>query len=315
MKDFRPVWSCVRPIVCHKSNTPFYAQCSTSKLGYCTWCKNLRRGNQKQGSICISCGERLTAKYHRWFPELVRLEPLEKTRNKELYRRYKPLLEKFSITWQDDKGLDFVVNHYMLLKIWVSDEKFDIRSLHLERIYMIGVFAGREFNTGALARKLLRDGCKLVMFRADFPEYFEYLRDQRAAVAEQLNTLFFEGQKPCYFHAHHTNIEGWYDPSYISRETIVDKFKDLCNQVVQQMVRPGVGMSDSSPRRSHGLGKMKSNESFGSSGGEGVSGGNNINGNGNGNNGNGNGNNNSSNRRHNNDMPLELTGLQSSKKT
>ncbi|ETO34835.1 hypothetical protein RFI_02252, partial [Reticulomyxa filosa] len=172
-KNFRQVWSCVRPIVCHKSNTPFYAQCSTAKLGYCTWCKNLRRGNQKQGSVCMSCGERLTAKYHRWYPELVRLEPLQKTRNKDMYRKYKPLLEQFNITWHDEKGLDFVVNHYMLLKIWVSDEKFDIRSMHLERTYMVGVFAGREFNTGALARKLLREGCKLEMFRADFPEYFE----------------------------------------------------------------------------------------------------------------------------------------------
>merc|ERR1719471_1209860 len=62
--DFRPVFSCIRPIVCHKSNTSFYAQCSTAKLGYCTWCRQLRRGNQKQGSICLNCGERLTAKYH-----------------------------------------------------------------------------------------------------------------------------------------------------------------------------------------------------------------------------------------------------------
>ena len=63
----------------------------------------------------------------------------------------------------------------MLLKIWVSDAQFEVDPMHLERTYMIGVFAGREFNTGALARKLLREGCKLAMFRADFPPLFEVL--------------------------------------------------------------------------------------------------------------------------------------------
>ena len=165
----------MRPVVCHRTNTPFYAQCSTQKLGYCTWCRQLRRGNQKQGSICLNCGERLTAKYHRWYPELVRLQPLEKQRTPELYKEYKPVFEKHGISWDDEKGLQFVMSHYMLLKIWVSDPNFAVDPMHLERTYMIGVFAGREFNTGALARKLLREGCKLAMFRADFPPLFEVL--------------------------------------------------------------------------------------------------------------------------------------------
>jgi len=191
--DFRPVFSCIRPIVCHKSNTSFYAQCSTAKLGYCTWCRQLRRGNQKQGSICLNCGERLTAKYHRWYPHLVRLEPLEKTRTKQMYNRYKPVFERFGITWHNEKQFEFVIDHYMLMKIYLSTENFNISALHLERTYMIGVFAGREFNTGALARKLLREGSKLAMFRADFPDYYDFLRDERAAVAEQMNLRFFQG--------------------------------------------------------------------------------------------------------------------------
>merc|ERR1712173_425447 len=230
--DFRPVFSCIRPIVCHKSNTPFYAQCSTAKLGYCTWCRQLRRGNQKQGSICLNCGERLTAKYHRWYPHLVRLEPLEKTRTKSMYIRYKPVFERFGITWHNEKQFDFVIDHYMLMKIYLSTENFDINPLHLERTYMIGVFAGREFNTGALARKLLREGTKLAMFRADFPDYYDFLRDERAAVAEQMNLRFFQGVFKCYFHAHYTNIEGWYDPSVIDRERIVKTFKELCNAIL-----------------------------------------------------------------------------------
>ena len=230
--DFRPVFSCIRPIVCHKSNTPFYAQCSTAKLGYCTWCRQLRRGNQKQGSICLNCGERLTAKYHRWYPHLVRLEPLEKTRTKSMYIRYKPVFERFGITWHNEKQFDFVIDHYMLMKIYLSTENFNIDPLHLERTYMIGVFAGREFNTGALARKLLREGTKLAMFRADFPDYYDFLRDERAAVAEQMNLRFFQGIYKCYFHAHYTNIEGWYDPSVISRESIIETFKELCNTIL-----------------------------------------------------------------------------------
>merc|ERR1712154_546606 len=184
--DFRPVFSCIRPIVCHKSNTPFYAQCSTAKLGYCTWCRQQRRGNQRQGSICLNCGERLTAKYHRWYPHLVRLEPLEKTRSKAMYTMYKPVFERFGITWHNEKQFEFVIDHYMLIKIYLSTQNFDVAPLHLERTYMIGVFAGREFNTGALARKLLREGSKLAMFRADFPDYYDFLRDERAAVAEQI---------------------------------------------------------------------------------------------------------------------------------
>ena len=171
--DMRPVYSTVLPIVCHYTNTPFYAQCSTAKLGWCTWCECLRPGNQKQGSICLTCGERLTAKYHRWYPELVRLEPYETTRNKETYRKFKLLFQYYGITWNDEKMLDFVVNHYMLMKIYVSTQEFDMSPLHVERIYMVGVFAGREFNTGALARKLLREGLHLSMFRADFPQLFE----------------------------------------------------------------------------------------------------------------------------------------------
>jgi len=231
--DFRPVFSCIRPIVCHKSNTSFYAQCSTAKLGYCTWCRQLRRGNQKQGSICLNCGERLTAKYHRWYPHLVRLEPLEKSRTKSMYLRYKPVFERFGITWHNEKQFEFVIDHYMLMKIYLSTENFNISALHLERTYMIGVFAGREFNTGALARKLLREGSKLAMFRADFPDYYDFLRDERAAVAEQMNLRFFQGVFKCYFHAHYTNIEGWYDPSVIDRERIVKTFKELCNAILQ----------------------------------------------------------------------------------
>merc|ERR1719273_724616 len=230
--DFRPVFSCIRPIVCHRSNTPFYAQCSTAKLGYCTWCRQLRRGNQKQGSICLNCGERLTAKYHRWYPHLVRLEPLEKTRSKSMYIRYKPVFERFGITWHNEKQFEFVIDHYMLMKIYLSTENFNISVLHLERTYMIGVFAGREFNTGALARKLLREGSKLAMFRADFPDYYDFLRDERAAVAEQMNLRFFQGVFKCYFHAHYTNIERWYNPSVIDRERIVKTFKELCNAIL-----------------------------------------------------------------------------------
>merc|ERR1712087_48646 len=127
---------------------------------------------------------------------------------------------------------DFVIDHYMLMKIYLSTENFDINPLHLERTYMIGVFAGREFNTGALARKLLREGTKLAMFRADFPDYYDFLRDERAAVAEQMNLRFFQGIYKCYFHAHYTNIEGWYDPSVIDRERIVKTFKELCNAIL-----------------------------------------------------------------------------------
>jgi len=230
--DFRPVFSCIRPIVCHKSNTPFYAQCSTAKLGYCTWCRQQRRGNQRQGSICLNCGERLTAKYHRWYPHLVRLEPLEKTRSKAMYTMYKPVFERFGITWHNEKQFEFVIDHYMLIKIYLSTQNFDVAPLHLERTYMIGVFAGREFNTGALARKLLREGSKLAMFRADFPDYYDFLRDERAAVAEQMNVRFFQGIYKCYFHAHYTNIEGWYDPSTINREHIIETFKALCNAIL-----------------------------------------------------------------------------------
>ncbi len=250
--DYRQVYSCVRPIVCHKTNTPFYAQCSTAKLGYCTWCKELRRGTQKQGSICMNCGERLTAKYHRWYQELVRLEPLEKDRKKETYKKHKPLLEQFGITWKNEKQLQFVVDHYMLMKIFLSSKDFAVEPLHLERTYMVGVFAGREFNTGALARKLLREGCGLSMFRADFPDFFEFMREERATVAENLNRAFFMGDKRCYFHAHHTNIEGWYDPQYLSREQIVESFKALCNSVLQEAAKSQIASNHgSSGRRSH----------------------------------------------------------------
>merc|ERR1712087_85205 len=136
------------------------------------------------------------------------------------------------ITWHNEKQFDFVIDHYMLMKIYLSTENFDINPLHLERTYMIGVFAGREFNTGAIARKLLREGSKLAMFRADFPDYYDFLRDERAAVAEQMNLRFFQGVFKCYFHAHYTNIEGWYDPSVIDRERIVKTFKELCNAIL-----------------------------------------------------------------------------------
>ena len=89
-----------------------------------------------------------------------------------------------------------------------------------------------KYNLGALARKLLREGCKLAMFRADFPDCYDFLRDERAAVAEQMNQKFFRGVNKCYFHAHYTNIEGWYDPSLISRDNIVSAFKELCNSIL-----------------------------------------------------------------------------------
>ncbi|ETO09278.1 hypothetical protein RFI_28109 [Reticulomyxa filosa] len=92
----------------------------------------------------------------------------------------------------------------------------------------------------------------------------QYLRDQRAAVAEQLNTMFFEGKHPAYFHAHHTNIEGWYDPLYLSRELVVEKFKSLCNQVVQQMARSRHSPVENPSRHPYSLTKMSSNETIGS---------------------------------------------------
>merc|ERR1712154_734719 len=51
-------------------------------------------------------------------------------------------------------------------------------------------------------------------------------------VAEQMNLRFFQGVYKCYFHAHYTNIEGWYDPSVISRESIIETFKELCNTIL-----------------------------------------------------------------------------------
>ena len=118
----------------------------------------------------------------------------------------------------DDEGLQFVMNHYMLIKIWESDSNFAVDPMHLERTCMIRVFAGREFDTGELARKLLREVCKIAMFLANFPPLFEYLRDQRAAVAEQINARCFQG----------TNFDGWYDPQAITKEGIIETSKYLC---------------------------------------------------------------------------------------
>merc|ERR1712130_819783 len=50
--------------------------------------------------------------------------------------------------------------------------------------------------------------------------------------AEQMNVRFFQGIYKCYFHAHYTNIEGWYDPSTINREHIIETFKALCNAIL-----------------------------------------------------------------------------------
>ena len=177
-QDYRPVYLCIPPIVCRRLQ--------------------LRRGNQKQG-------ERLTAKYRRWYPELVRLQPLEEQHTPELYTIFK------------NYGS---ICHDMLLKIWVSHPTVD--QMRLEKTCMIGVFAGHEFNTGALARKLS-------MFHTDFPTLFEYLRDQRAAVAEQMNARYF----------HHTNIEEWYDPQTLTRELLlkhlniyVKKYYDIQQQLI-----------------------------------------------------------------------------------
>jgi len=192
----------------------------------------------RQGSNCTNCGERLTAKYHRWYPYLIRIEPLEKTRSKAMYLQYKPLFERFGITWHNEKQFEFVMNHYMLIKIYCSSKNVDIAPLYLERTYMIGVFAGRAFNTATMARKLLRDGSKLAMFSADFPES-QFLRDQRTKIAEQMNLTLFQGINKCYFHAHRTNIEGWYDPSTISREHIIEIFKGLCYSILSKQSNHG----------------------------------------------------------------------------
>ena len=105
-QDYKPVYSCIRSVVCHRTNTSFYASRGTQKLGYCTWCRQLRSGNQKQGSTCLNCGERLTAKYHRCYPELVQLQ-LDKQRTPELHTQYKQIIifEKYGIIWDDEKGL------------------------------------------------------------------------------------------------------------------------------------------------------------------------------------------------------------------
>ena len=154
----------------------------------------------------------------------------EMPNGKQDRRKRSQIFEKYDIIW-DDERLQFVMNDYMLLKIWVSDPNFAVDPMHLERTYIIGVFAGHEFNTGALARKLLREGCKLSMFRADFP-----------AVAAQTNPRYFQGIYRCYFYAHHTNIEGWYDPKALTREhiihnnnniIIIETFKYLCDEILQ----------------------------------------------------------------------------------
>ena len=73
---------------------------------------------------------------------------MEKSRTPAIYKKYKPVFEKFGITWHTERQFEFVMNHYMMMKIYLSTQDFAIEPLHLERTYMIGVFAGREFNTG-----------------------------------------------------------------------------------------------------------------------------------------------------------------------
>ena len=186
----------------------------------CRWCHQLRRGNEKQDSICLNFGECLTAKYHRWYPELVRSQLLEKQCTPE----------KYSITW-DEKGLQFAMSHCMLLKSWVSHLNFAVD----ERSYMIGVFAGHEFNTYALARKLLR-----------------------AAVAEQTNGRYFQGIY-CYFHAHRTNIDGWYDQQGITRERIIETFSYLCDEILRHTVTKD---SNDAPKTGNMPTQIDTNQSF-----------------------------------------------------
>ena len=48
-----------------------------------------------------------------------------------------------------------------------------------------------------------------------------------------MNTLYFQGIYRCYFHVHHTNIEGWYDPQALTRERINETFGYLCDQILR----------------------------------------------------------------------------------
>ena len=209
LQDYRLVSLCRRPAVRHRTNASFYAQCSTQKLDCCTWCRQLRRDNQKQGSMCLNSGKRLIVKYHRWYPELIHtITTIRKT-----HILYKQIFEKYDIICDDEKG-------NMLLKVWVSNTNFAVVPMHLKRTYTICIFACREFNTGALARKLS-------MFRADFHPLFEYLPDQRAA-AQQMNA--------CYFHVYHTNIDGGYDPQALTKERIIETFKYCCDEILRHTI-------------------------------------------------------------------------------
>ena len=228
-QDYRPVYLCIQPGLCHRTNTSLMLN-SRQKLRYCTWCHQLRRGNQKQDSICLNCGECLMAKYHQWYPELVRLQLLEKQRAPELYCQYKQTSEKYGITWDDEKELQFAMSHCMLSKLWVSNLNFAVD----ERSYMIGVFAGHEFITCALARKLLL-----------------------AAVTEQMNARYFQGI--CYFLAHHTNFDGWYDQQTLTREHIIETFKYLCDEILRHTVTKD---SNGAPKTVNMPTQIDTNQSF-----------------------------------------------------
>ena len=50
-----------------------------------------------------------------------------------------------------------------------------------------------------------------------------------------MNALYFQGIYCCYFHAHYTNIEGWYDPEALTRECIIETFKYLCDETLRHV--------------------------------------------------------------------------------
>lgn len=232
--DERPILSCVRPIVCHRSNTPFYAQCSTEKFGFCVRCHAVREGSLRKGSCCHVCSDRLTPQYHKWYPELSRLEPVEKVRTASVYKKYRSAFAKIGVLWRNDKELKAVMNNYMLLRVFTSDAGANLDALFLERTYMIGVFAGRRFDTCELARRLLRVGYGLDSHSVNFPPELHLSYVQRSRIVDELNERYFRGTSLCYWHSHLKNAEIWAAPSVFGKEHIAT-FKHLCARALEHV--------------------------------------------------------------------------------